>query len=460
MTMPRRTPTLLLTLVLTLLAGAALWLAPVGCDRRPDGVPAGNHEAHTGYHCPMHPQVRSDKPGKCHICGMELVPDEPGASAAPAQGGGSAHQHGQDRAPGAGGAERGARVFTVPPEKRQLIGVKLASVTRRPLARAIRTVGRVELDERKVVHLHTKVEGWIERLYVNTTGQRIRRGDPLYTVYSPKLLATQREYQLALRGRRALSGASTPEARAAGDAMVASARRRLDLWDVEPAQVRALERGAPPSKLVTFHSPLDGVVIEKMAVEGLRVDPGTDLLTVADLSTVWVTVSIFEHEIPLVREGQEATITLPYLPGTSLRGKVVYVYPTLDEKTRTVRARIELPNPEGALKPMMYADVSLESPMGEVLAVPQQAVLDSGLRKVVFVDRGEGRFEPREVRVGRKAEGHFEVLSGLEEGERVAATATFMLDAESKLGEAAGGTAVMPGMSDSKTDMPGTKHRH
>lgn len=436
--------TLVLVLAATLVA-----LAPLACRRGEDRADTSGTQAQpAGYYCPMHPDYHSEKPGKCAICGMNLVPNAPAAkkpaAGAPGEHAGRAPESmaGMDQggagAPGAPAGET-AGTITVSPGKQQLIGVKIVPVERRDIVHVIRTVGHVEVDERSIVHLHTKVEGWIEKLYVNTMGQRVRRGDPLYDVYSPKLLSAQQEYLIALRGRRALEGASLPEARASGEALVESARRRLELWDVPEGTIRAIERTGRPMKMLTFYSPVDGVVIEKTVVAGLRVDPGTDLLTVADLSSVWVIADIYEYELPFVHEGQEATVTLSYLPDRTFQGKVLYLYPVLDEKTRTAKVRIETPNPDGVLKPGMFADVALQSEMRDTLAVPDSTILDSGLRQVVFVSLGEGRFEPRTVKPGRRAEGFTEILSGLDEGERVVAAANFMLDAESKLSEAAGG---------------------
>jgi len=423
--------------IFILMAAAVVALAPLACDRAgtPRGGAADSPERATGYHCPMHPEFHSDKPGACGICGMNLVPDAP-PGAKPAAG--APDEHAGHATEGTTGQEA-AGAITVSPEKQQLIGVKIVPVERRDIVREIRTVGRVEVDERSLEHLHTKVEGWVEKLYVNTTGQRVRRGDPLYEVYSPKLLSAQQEYLIALRARDALKNASLPETRGSGDALVESARRRLELWDVPASAIRALERTGRPSKTLTFYSPVDGVVLEKMAVEGLRVDQGTDLLTVADLSRLWILADVYEYELPFVHEGQEAAVSLSYLPGRAFQGKVLYVYPTLDEKTRTAKVRLEIPNPEGILKPGMFADVRLESAMRGALAVPDSAILDSGMRQVVFVSLGAGRFEPRQVRPGRRAEGFTEILSGLRSGERVVAAAAFMLDAESKLAEAAAG---------------------
>jgi len=430
--------------VLAAVVAGALLLSPVGCDwiwGRGKGASASRQEV-TGYHCPMHPEFHSDKPGKCEICGMNLVPNEkPAATPAAQKGHDHAGMEEMTGMPGTGAPAEAPGTVVVSAEKRQLIGVKLAPVERRALTKAIRTVGRVEYDERRIVHVHTKIDGWIHELYVNATGQPVRKGELLFSIYSPQLVSTQEEYLIALRGREALRKATTPEGREGGEALVRAARRRFRLWDVPESEIRRLEREGKARTYLTFTSPIEGIVIEKQAFEGLHVTPGTDLMTVADLSMVWVNADVYEYELAFLREGQPVTLTLSYLPGRTFTGKIAYIYPYLKEKTRTATVRIEVPNPDGILKPMMYADVRLESPMGETLTVPDTAVMDTGERRVVFVDRGEGRFETRDVEVGRRAQGYVEVLSGLAEGERVSVAANFMIDAETRLREAVGGGA-------------------
>ncbi len=410
--------------------GTLLATGFLACDRSPDkgDRPASEAAKASGYTCPMHSDYHSDEPGSCPVCGMNLVPVE-----APEAG-----PEGAATAPGA---------VTVSPAMQRFIGVRTVSAERRPLARSIRTVGKVEYDERRLYHVHTKIEGWIQDLYVNVTGEPVRKGQPLFSMYSPSLLATQEEYLIALRGRELLKDATTPEARRSGQVMADAARRRLQLWDVGDREIRRLEKGGKPGDRLTFYSHYDGVVIDKKAVEGLHVTPGADLMTIADLSVVWIYADVYEYELPYVKEGQAARVSLSYLPGKAFEGKVVYVYPYLEEATRTGRVRIELENPDGVLKPMMFADVFLESDLGEAIMLPESAIMDSGMRKLVYVDRGEGRFEPREVKVGRGADGYFEVLEGVSAGERVATAANFMIDAESKLLEARDDTPGGGGMA-------------
>ncbi|MGH7411342.1 MAG: efflux RND transporter periplasmic adaptor subunit, partial [Candidatus Methylomirabilis sp.] len=255
------------------------------------------------------------------------------------------------------------------------------------------------------------------------------------------------EYLLALQAKKQVASSPFHQVAASGDSLVEAARRRLLFWDVTPEQIAELERNGRPTKALTMVSPIDGFVIDKMAFEGMRVEPSMVLYKIADLSTVWVYADIYEYELPLVRVGQEATIRLSYSPGQTFRGRVVYVYPYLDSKTRTAKVRFELPNTaDWKLKPGMFADVELNVSMGRQLAIPQEAVLDSGTRQIVFVDQGEGHFEPQEVKLGVRVDNRYEILSGLKPGTRVVASANFFLDSESKLRESMGLMAGMPGM--------------
>jgi Cu(I)/Ag(I) efflux system membrane fusion protein len=335
----------------------------------------------------------------------------------------------------------------VDPAKQQLIGMRIAEATYQPLDKTVRTVGRVEYDERKLKQISAKTEGWIERLYVDFTGQLVKRGDPLFTVYSPELVSTQEEYLLALQAKRQTSSSPFHHVAAAGNSLLEATRRRLLLWDITPEQIAELERNGRPTKTLTLASPIDGFVIEKTALEGMRVEPSMVLYKIADLSTVWVYADIYEYELPLVRVGQQATVRLSYDPGRTFQGRVIYIYPYLDSKTRTAKVRFELPNTgDRRLKPGMFADIELNVAMGRRLAVPQEAVLDSGTRQIVFVEKGEGHFEPQEVKLGLKVDNKYEILSGLKSGTRVVASANFFLDSESKLRESMGLMAAMPGM--------------
>lgn len=335
----------------------------------------------------------------------------------------------------------------VDPVKQQLIGLRIVEATSQPLEKTIRTVGRVEYDERKLKQINTKIEGWIERLYVDFTGKLVKKGDPLFTIYSPELLSTQEEYRLALQAKKEIGGSPFNRVAAAGNSLLEATRRRLLLWDITPEQIAEIEQSGKPTKTLTIVSPIDGFVIDKMAFEGMRVEPSMVLYKIADLSTVWVYADIYEYELPLVKVGEQATVRLSYYPGQIFRGRVIYLYPYLDSKTRTAKVRLELPN-TGALrlKPGMFADVELKVALGRRLAVPHEAILDSGTRQIVFVEKGEGHFEAKEVTLGLRVDDRQEVLSGLTPGTRVVASANFFLDSESKLRESMGAMAGMAGM--------------
>lgn len=327
----------------------------------------------------------------------------------------------------------------IPLERQQLIGVRIGWVETRPLEKIIRTVGRIDYDERKVVTVSPKIGGWIEDLYVDFTGKFVRKGDPLLTIYSPELVSTQEEYLIALRAKRDLVKSPFPEVAASGNSLVESAKRRLKLWDISDDQIKALEESGEAKKTLTLYSPYSGFVLEKMAYKGMNVMPGMALFKLADLSTVWLYADIYEYELPFIRLGQQASIQLSYLPGEIFSGKVIYIYPSLNPETRTAKVRFEFSNPYGKLKPEMYANVEIKVHLGRKLVVPDGAVIDTGLRQMVIIDRGNGYFEPREVKVGGKVDDYYVVLKGLKSGERVVASANFLIDSESKFKEAIGG---------------------
>jgi Cu(I)/Ag(I) efflux system membrane fusion protein len=320
----------------------------------------------------------------------------------------------------------GMAVVEVPAERRQLLGVRTAPVGVRPLVREIRTVGVVAADERRVRRIQSKVSGWVEELFVSFTGEPVRAGQPVLAVYSPELVASQREYLLALAA--ALPGA---------DPLLEAARMRLRLYDVSDAQIAELERSREPRRRVVLHSPISGFVTVKSVSQGAYIMPESELYTVTDLSLVWVWAVVNEDEIPLVTLGQRAAIDLPAAPGLR-EASVTYLQPTVDTETRTLRVRFELDNPDGALRPGMYATVRIEQALGEVLALPNDAVIDTGVRRVVFVETAPGTFAPREVSLGRYGDGYYEVLGGLTAGEQVVVSAQFLLDSESRLRGAGG----------------------
>jgi RND family efflux transporter MFP subunit len=319
-----------------------------------------------------------------------------------------------------------------------------------PMSKTVRTVGTITYDETKLTRVHSKIEGWVEKLYVNYTGKLVERGQPLFTIYSPDLLATQQEYLLALKSQERLAASSLPEVRSGAASLVEASRKRLALWDISEKQIRDLGERGEPQRTLTLYSPHSGFVIKKDIYEGMKVMPDKELYAIADLSTVWVNADIYESEIPFVKVGQQARISLSYAPGESFNGKVSYIYPYLDEKTRTAKVRLEFPNSGFKLKPEMYVNAEIKIDGGRHLAIPGEAVLDSGLRKLVFVDKGNGHFEPTEVKLGSKMDGFYQVLSGLREGEKIAASSVFLLDSESRLSEAMGAMAGMPGMEGMK----------
>lgn len=327
----------------------------------------------------------------------------------------------------------------ISPERQQLIGVRFGTVERRTLQKVTRTAGRIDYDEKRIGTVAPKISGWIEDLYVDFTGQFLRQGEPLLTIYSPELVSTQEEYLLALKARLDWSKSPFAEVSESGKLLAESARRRLKLWDISDAQIETLEKTREPMKTLTLYSPFTGYVLKKMITRGQFVEAGMALYTIADLSVVWLIADIYEYELPSIRLGQKAAIEMAIYPGEKFTGKLIYIYPLIDPQTRTAKVRFELANPHDKLKPEMFANVEISVLLGDRLAIPEGAVIDTGVRKVVIVDRGSGYFEPREVKLGAKAGEVFEVIDGLKAGERVVTSANFLIDSESKLKEAVGG---------------------
>ena len=340
-------------------------------------------------------------------------------------------------APQEAAAPAEAPMVEIPADKQQLMGVRTVVVAPRQIGKIIRTVGRVEYDERKLATVSMKFEGWIEKLYADYTGKHVRKGEPLADVYSPELLATQQELLNTVRWVRSSGevkdGAVSSMLARDADKIMEAARQRLRLWDVSDEQIKAIEDTGKTVRALTIHSPVDGTVIQKYAVLGLRVMPGEKLFDIADLSTVWITADVYEQELPLIMAGETARVSLSSLPGRELSAKIEFINPTLAGDTRTVKVRLTLPNPGGRLRPQMFTNVEIKAGLGRRLAVPDDAVLDTGVRQIVYVDKGEGMFEPREVKLGLRAEGYREVLSGLKAGEKVARSATFLIDSEAQL---------------------------
>ena len=321
----------------------------------------------------------------------------------------------------------------VSPMRQQLIGVRTAVVEKRRLSTTVRAVGKVTYNEQRITHVNLRISGWIEDLLVDYTGQPVQKGQPLFTLYSPELVATQDEYLLALRAFEDVQNSPVPEVHDQAQQLIDAARDRLRLWTFTDDQIDKLKRQRIPQTSVTVFSPMSGHVIDKTAFQGMFVQPKMTMYTIADLSTVWVQAEVYEYEVPFIKIGQAAVLTLEAFPGEPFSGRVTYVYPYLNKEARTVQVRLEFSNPHFRLKPDMYGTVLFQVDRGSSLAVPEQAVLDSGVRQVVFVEKGKGVFEPREVTLGPKVGSYFEVVKGLKEGERIVTSGTFLLDSESKL---------------------------
>jgi Cu(I)/Ag(I) efflux system membrane fusion protein len=401
----------------------------------------------TLYTCSMHPQVIQDHPGNCPICGMKLVPlrKQQSTVSKDRQSSGEGNRKikyykstmllgeisqtprkdsmGMDMVPVYEGEEE-SNTISVDPATVQKMGVRTAVVKKGPVDHVIRTVGVIDYNETTLADVTTKFRGWIEKLYVDSTGKQVHKGEPLFDIYSPDLYTAQNEYVLALN-----QGSS---------GLKASALQKLKLFDVSEDQIAELEKTRQPQRTLRVDAPIDGIVVEKNAVQGQMVEAGMNLYRLADLGIVWVQSQIYEQDLPFVKLGQEAEVSLSYLPDRKFRGRVTYVYPTMDEKTRTARVRMEFHNPGFFLKPGMFATVEIHAELEpSALLVPDSAVLRSGEKNTVFVALDDGHFDPREVTLGARTDNNsYEVLSGLKEGERVVTSGQFMLDSESQLREA------------------------
>jgi Cu(I)/Ag(I) efflux system membrane fusion protein len=383
----------------------------ISCGKNSGRDTATASKAKTLYTCGMHPQIIQDHPGNCPICGMKLTPirkQDASASAAEA-----------------------SSIIAIDPSTIQTMGIRTAEVTRGPLRRVIRTVANVDYDETALADVTTKYKGWIEKLYVDATGALVNPGDPLFEIYSPELYSAQTEYLAALAGE---SGSPSAE----DHALLESARTKLKFYDISDAQIAELEKTRQATKTLTITAPISGFVVEKNVVAGQMVDAGMKLYRLADIGVVWVYAQVYEQDLSAVQLGQEATMTLSYLPDRKFRGRVTYVYPTVDEKTRTARVRMEFHNPGYFLKPGMFATVELVADIApSALLVPDSAVLRSGQKNTVFIALPGGKFEARTVALGLQAQDDMDqVLGGLSEGERIVTSGQFMLDSESQLREA------------------------
>jgi Cu(I)/Ag(I) efflux system membrane fusion protein len=322
-----------------------------------------------------------------------------------------------------------SQIIEISPQKLQTIGVTYAIAKQQELTKVIKTVGNIELDERQVAHVHVKFSGWIEKIFVNFTGEEVKKDQPLFSVYSPDLVTAQQEYLLALQAKKQLGDQSTLEA----------AYQRLLYWNVPAQFIQTLTKTGKVEKDVTIYSPISGTVINKTALQGMKIMQDTELYTIADLSKLWILADIYEYELPHIKVGEQAMISLTYLPNQIFSAKISFINPTVDPQTRTVKVRFEITNPHGALKPGMYTNVELKIPLGKHLVVPQNAILLTGERAVIFIYLGNGKIEWRNVKLGIHSGDWVEILSGVKEGEQVITSANFLLDAESQLKGAMGG---------------------
>ncbi|MFI5120139.1 MAG: efflux RND transporter periplasmic adaptor subunit [Thermoanaerobaculia bacterium] len=405
---------------LLLAAAAAAFFGLAACGGKPaaPGSPTpGARAVAKKWQCPMHPEIVRDAPGDCPICGMKLVPIEDAAPEAAAQGSGSA----------------GLAPVTIDARKQSLLGLKTVTVVRAPFETSIRTTGRVAADERRVHHVHTRYEGFVEHVTADFTGKFVTKGEVLALIYSPELYATQQEYLLALKASRSLGPSGIPSVAQGGRELLDAARQRLLLWEITPADIAEIEKRGEPIRAMPVYAPISGYVTGRTAYHGMKVMPADTLFDILDLSEVWLLADVYEYELPRLSLGERATMTLSYWPGRSWEGAVSYIYPAVDEKTRTVKVRIGLENPKGELKPEMFADVTIHASPRTVLQVPDDAILESGTRNVVFVSQGEGKLVPREIAVGDHGAGVVEIRSGLKEGEVVVRGANFLVDSESRL---------------------------
>ncbi len=402
--------------VLTKLLLVVLLIAVAGCHHQVGITKPADVDYYT---CTMHPSVHQDAPGKCPICGMDLVPvqkKDAGVATSP-----------QSDTPASAAT---TSEFVVPVERQQQIGVTYAAVERTPLHHSIRAVGMVEADLQRHWAFVARVDGYVQQMFVTSPGEVVEKDAPLLSIYSPDLVTTEREFVMLLRMR---DEAKTPDARRGPERLIGAAKSRLEQWNVTPDQIEKLAHDRTPNEALTLRSPFRGVVQEVPAHQGVSVKVGDHLVDIADLSLVWVWAEFYENELSMLKQGQKLEVTTKVYPGEKFGGQIAVINPFLDPAKRTARVRIDIANPDYKLQPGMYANAELGMNMGEGLTIPSGAVMPTGTRSVVFVDKGAGKLEPRIVQLGQQYDDRFEVKSGVAEGERVVASANFLIDAESKV---------------------------
>ncbi len=410
----RRIGLVLLLLVLTGAGfGGGFWYA----HRAAAATPAKKERKILYWVDPMHPAYKSDKPGIAPDCGMNLEP---------------VYEDGGAAAPESTGSRQPGGTFHVSPDKQQLIGVKFVTATLASDLETVRAVGKIAEDERNITRVHPRIEGWIYKVHADFTGQYVNKGDPLLTIYSPDMLATQQEYLLALRARDTLKGGPSKDAYENAELLILASRRRLELWDLSAEQIDEIEHTRKPIRTITLYSPASGYVTSRNAFPSQRVGPDTELYAITDLSRIWIMADVFEADLSKIHEGQTATVSIPN-GNRSFNAKVSYLQPQVDPATRTLKVRLEAANPGLKLKPEMFVDVSFRIGSADRVTVPAAAVVNTGLRKTVFVDHGNGDLEPRAVETGPQFGDTVQVLAGLRAGERVVASGAFLIDSEAQL---------------------------
>jgi Cu(I)/Ag(I) efflux system membrane fusion protein len=429
--------------LITLIAAVAIF--GVGCSKKSEPPPTEMTANASGksasgkqlYQCSMHPNVVSDHPGNCPICGMELQPIK------------------QAKAVGI----PGRAAVQLSDVQEQLINIRVAPVERTEAAKTVRAVGSITYDETKVADLNSKVMGWVQKLYVDKPGQPVKAGDPLMALYSPDLYSAQQEYLLAYQATHSSAKASGLSAEMrkfsaanqnAETSLLRSARKRLQLWDISEAQIKALEESGTAKDTLQLTAPMTGVVVEKNVLPGQMINSGMLLYRIADLSEVWLDAEVYEYELSLIKVGQKADITVDAYPDKTFEGEVAFIYPYLQNKTRTTKVRLVLQNPDELLKPGMYANVTVKSALGDQLTIPVSAVFDTGKRQYVFVQAEKGVFAPKEIELGGKSGDRVVVSKGLEGSEQVVVDGNFLLDSESQLKAAAGGESHATAAKDAK----------
>lgn len=464
----------LLALGLIAGVGGTLLLRPSNADHAKAETGAQTHKKQM-YQCPMHLQIIMDHEGDCPICGMKLVPMEGDApkekgkivfyrspmnpsltSQVPMK-----DEMGMDYVPvyegdlkGEGAGLDTHAVVKIDHERQQLIGLRTEKVAEGQVSGELRAVGRVAVDETRVRKVNVKVEGFVEKLFVDFVGKPVAKGQTLFSLYSPEFVSTQREYLLALKTQKAMEGGTL---QGSGGELLEAAKRRLSLWDVPREAMEQLDKTGETQRALTLRSPISGVVTAKNVVEGARITPSDIPFEITDLSHVWVLVDVYETELGRAKVGMPADLTIPSSPGKTFRGRIIFIDPVMDPKTRTAKARMEFPNPAGELKPEMFGEVLFRGQGRKGILVPLDAVLDAGTTKVTFVALGDGKFEPREVTTGTTVGEKVEIRSGLRAGEEVVVRANFLVDSESRLKAA---LAHLSQKGASQPSAPAGGHQH